>query len=126
MIQSKYINDLLDLLLDGDDGILARNQLPFLTENGFEYTGSGVFIRFSNESDINSHNVDSENLVLNGVLIETKEYPIEADATLFFTDGKIDYLEIWCHFGDYPEKDLTQYTLTQIWEDSPGKKIFRE
>ena len=45
MIKSKYIYNILDLLLDGDDvGILARKQIEFLTENDIEYTGGGVVI----------------------------------------------------------------------------------
>jgi hypothetical protein len=45
LIQSDYIKDLLDLLLDvDDDGIQARKQIPFLSEMHFDYTGSGLFV----------------------------------------------------------------------------------
>lgn len=61
--------------------------------------------------------------MLDGVKIETSEFPIEAEATLFFTDGIIDYLEIWCYLGDYPSKELTVYTLSQKWKNSPNKTV---
>lgn len=124
MIKSKYISDILDLLLDGDDaGLLARNQLSFITEANFEYTGGGLFVSFTHSKEIIEHRVIEPKLILNGVKIETTEFPIEADATLFFKDGLIDYLEIWSYLGDYPKQDLTKYTLTQIWENSPKKRI---
>ena len=124
MIKSKYIYDILDLLLDGDEeGISAREQLSLITENDFEYTGIGVFVNFSHDSEIENYKLPSESLILNGVLIETTEFPLEAEATLFFTDGKINYLEIWCHYGEYPKQDLKKYTLTQKWKNSPAKRI---
>jgi hypothetical protein len=127
MVKSKYISDILDLLLDGDnEGLLARKQLPFITEENFDYTGGGLFVRFSHSDKIANYKVSKENLILNGVKIQTTEYPIEGDATLFFTDGLINYLEIWCYLGDYPNQDLTKYTLTQIWENSPSKSITTE
>ncbi|MPM45737.1 hypothetical protein SDC9_92428 [bioreactor metagenome] len=46
MVKSKYISDILNLLLNGDnEGLLARNQLPFITEENFDYTGGGLFVR---------------------------------------------------------------------------------
>jgi len=127
MIKSKYINDILELILDGDeDGILAKNQLSFITEKDFEYTGGGLILSFEHLEGVSNYEVSKPDLILNGVLIETEEFPIEADATLFFTNGIIDYLDIWCHYGDYPKQDLTKYTLTQIWENSPNKIITTE
>ena len=128
MIKSRFIYDVLDLLLDGDDdGMLAQNQLPFLTDAEFEYSNEGLFVHFSYDDRIENHKIATEDLVLSGVLIQTDEYPIQADAAVFFADGKIDYLDIWCHYGDYPEKDLTRYTLTQLWDnDFPGRVITTE
>ena len=127
MIKSKYISDILELLLDGDDqGLSAMKQLCFITEESFEYTGGGLFVSFSHSDEIIKNNVNKPDLVLNGVKIRSTEFPIEADATLFFKDGLINYLEIWCYYGDYPKQDLTKYTLTQIWENSPNKTISTE
>lgn len=127
MVKSNYISDILNLLLDGDnEGLLARQQLPFITEENFDYTGGGLFVQFSHSDEITNHKVSKLDLILNGVKIQTTEYPIEADATLFFKEGIINYLEIWCYLGDYPNKDLTKYTLTQEWENSPNKTIMKE
>ncbi len=127
MIKSKYISDILELLLDGDaERLVARPQLAFITEENFDYTGGGLFVKFLHSDGIANHKVFKSDLILNGLKIQTTEYPIEADATLFFTDGLIDYLEIWCYLGDYPKQDLIKYTLTQIWENSPNKTITTE
>ena len=127
MIKSKYILDILNLLLDGDDeGLSTRNQMPFLTEDNFEYTGSGLFVGFSYSEDIFNHKIAKSDLILNGVKITTTEFPIEADATLFFRNGLIDNLEIWCYLGEYPQQELTKYTLKQVWENSPNKIISTE
>ena len=127
MIKSKYIADIMDLLLDGDtEGLYARNQLPFITEENFDYTGGGLFVSFLYNDEIINYKIIKTDLVLNGVKIQTTEFPIEADATLFFKDGLINYLEIWCYLGDYPQQDLTKYTLTQIWKNSPNRIITTE
>lgn len=127
MVKSKYISDILDLLLEGDnEGLSARQQLPFITEDNFDYTGGGLFVQFSHSDEITKHKVNKQDLILDGVKIQTTEYPIEADATLFFKDGLINYLEIWCYLGDYPNQDLKKYTLTQIWNNSPNKTITTE
>ena len=124
MIKSKYISDILELLLDGDnDGLSARKQLPYIIEENFDYTSGGLFVSFSHKDEIVNHKVSKLDLVLNGVKIKTSEFPIEADATLFFKDGIINYLEIWCYLGDYPKQDLTKYTLTQIWQNSSNRII---
>lgn len=127
MIKSKFISDILDLLLDGDaDGIAARPQIQFLTDDEYEYTGGGLFVNFSSDQEIVQHKVGKDNLILNGVKITTTEFPIEADATVFFKDGIVNYLEIWCYLGDYPNKDLAKYNLVQAWRYSPGKQISTE
>lgn len=124
MIKSEYINNILDLLLDGDkEGLFARQQMPFLVDTDYEYTGGGLFVSFEHLAEIEKFKVDKADLILNGVKIETDEYPIEADATLFFKDGLIDNLEIWCYDGDYPKKDLTRYTLTQNWDTSTKRTM---
>lgn len=117
----------MNLLLDGEKELLiARQQIPFLTEERFDYTGSGLFVRFSHSTEIEQFRIEHQNLMLDGVKIETSEFPIEAEATLFFTDGIIDYLEIWCYLGNYPSKELTVYTLSQKWKNSPNKTVSTE
>lgn len=128
MIKSKYINDILDLLLDGDDeGISTKKQLEYLSEDKFNYTGSGVFVTFAHTENARNFKTEKLDFVLDGVTVVSSEYPIECYAILFLTEGIIDYLEIWCFNGeDYPQKDLIKYTLTQTWTNSPEKTISTE
>ena len=127
MIQSKYISDIVELLLDGeDDSVSAKQQLPFITEEKFDYTGTGLFVNFSHSKKITKYKISATDLILDGVKIQNTELPIEANAILFFTNGLIDYLEIWCYLGNYPNRDLTKYTLTQIWKNSPKRIITTE
>ena len=127
VIKSKYIFDILDLLLDVDnEGIAVRPQLQFLTDTKYEYTGSGLFVTFSHSDGIDKHKYSKDDLVLLGVKITTSEYPIEADGTVFLKNGFIDNLEIWCYNGEYPQKDLKKYTLTQAWNNSPARQITTE
>ena len=126
MIQSKYINDILELLLDSDeDGLFASQQLPFLTESKFNYTGSGLFVSFEHNVGIEIYRAENKDLVLDGVNIKSDECQIEAQAILFFKDGLIDNLEIWCYIGEYPNNDLTSYILTQTWLGSDNKTIIK-
>jgi len=60
---------------------------------------------------------------LNGVEIESSELELGAEAMVIIKNGLIDYLEIWSYNGEYPEKELTSYTLTQQWIGSPGRQI---
>ena len=107
MIRSKYIRDVLDLLLDGDElAQRARCQIDFLTANGIEQYMS-----------------NSEKLVFNGVEIKSIELDIGAEAMVSMNDRLIDYLEIWSYSGYYSKKELSSYRLTQTWIGAPGREI---
>jgi hypothetical protein len=124
MLKSKFISDIFELLLDGDeDGIKAKSQIEFITESDFEYTGSGVFIGFEHKKGIEKYRCEKNDLILDGVEIKSSELEIGANCTLFFSNGIIDNLEIWSFGGDYPNSELTKYELTQVWKNSPRKAI---
>ncbi|WP_138992785.1 hypothetical protein [Larkinella sp. C7] len=125
MIVSKYILDVLKLLLDGDEnGKAAKLQIPFLSDAEYEYTnGGGVFVSFLHLEEIFEHKLTKDDLVLNGVTIVSPELKIGADATVFLRDGIVDRLEIWSFDGNYPDHDLINYTLKQVWHDSSGSVI---
>lgn len=119
MIKSNYI---INLLLDSDkDGLFARQQISFLTETEFEFTGSRLFVYFDHNTGIERFKTDNNSLVLNGVTIKSVEHQIEAQATLFFKNGLIDNLEIWCYEGEYPQEDLKNYILILTWLNSDNK-----
>jgi hypothetical protein len=124
MIKSQLIKDTLDLLLDSnEDAKLAREQLNHLTDVNYNYSDIGVFIKFSHTNEATKYRVAESDLMLNGVAIQSPDLKAEADATLFFVDGVIDYLELWTRDGEYPEKDLKTYVITQEWEGAPGRQI---
>jgi hypothetical protein len=124
VIQSKYIRDILTLLLEGDtEGLAARKQLEYITENKSDYTGVGVFVSFKRIQGIESYKIENKELILDGVTIKSIELNIGAIATLFFKDGLADYLEIWSYDGEHPKKELSSYELKQEWSESPNKTI---
>jgi hypothetical protein len=124
MLKSKFISDILELLLDGDeDGIKARSQIEFINESDYEYTGSGVFIGFEHKKGIEKYRCGKNDLILDGVEIKSSELEIGANCTLFFSNGIIDNLEIWNFGGIYPKTELNDYILTQVWDNSPQKTI---
>ncbi len=127
MINSKFIKNILDLLADGDTmGLSIRGQIDYLTEGEYTYTGVGLFLDFTHAEGIEKFKSDQEKLILNGVIIKSKEIALSAEATIFLENGLIDYLEIWSHDGVYPTKELDAYTLTQQWMGSAGRQIVVE
>ncbi|MGY5353627.1 hypothetical protein [Wenyingzhuangia sp. IMCC45467] len=126
MLQSKFISNILELLLDGEEIINAKLQLEYLFESDYKYTDSGVFISFDHKIGIEKYKVNKNNLVLNGVGIKSTELETEAECLLFFKNGLIEYLEIWSPGNNYPRKELKNYELTQEWNNSSGRKIIVE
>jgi len=100
--------------------------VKYLTERNYEYTHAGLFVRFSHDAGIVDYRATNDELILNGVIIRSKEISLGAEAILHFKNGLVDYLEIWSHSGEYPKKELEQYTVAQEWTGSPGRKIVVE
>ncbi len=124
MIKSRFILDILDLLLDGDEeGLIIRQQVEWLTDANYNYTGSGLFVGFSHDMNALEKRIEADNLILNGVQIISTELKNGADATLFLSNGIIDYLEIWSQDGRYPYKELSDYILNQVWINSPKRQL---
>ena len=124
MISSKYISDILDLLLDGDDlGTSARSQIDYLADERYEYTGVGAFVSFKQLPGIEKHRLTTDRVILNGLEIESTLLEIGAEASVFIDGGLIEYLEIWSYSGEYPSRELTDYTLKQSWTNGEGREI---
>lgn len=124
MIQSKFIHQIISLLIETDQyEELLRSQITLLEELSYEYTGSGAIISFAILPAINDYRLPVLTRILNGVRIESPKLNIGADANLFVAEGIIHYLEIFSLDGNYPEGELQTYRLTQIWEGSPQKEI---
>ena len=124
MIKSTFIASIIDLLLDVDgDGLALRKQIPYLSENEHDFTGSGVFVSFLHEDGISQYRLPDEAAVLTGVLIRSTELTAEAEAILHVRGGIIDNLEIWSTDGYYADKEPTSYELRQVWKGSHGRMI---
>lgn len=101
------------LLIKGHkDATGLGKQIELLTDVKYTYTGAGLFVDFEYADSISEHKVDIEE-VLTGVLIESPELQLGAEANLFFNEGIIDYLEVFARASDYPEKELDKYTLSR-------------
>lgn len=123
MIKSNFILEILDSLFDDDnDSLKLRRQLEYLTDANYNYTGSGLFVKFSHDDNISSIRIDKDNMVLSGVLIKSSELKLGADAMVFITNGIINYIEIHSRCGNYPKRELTDYFLSKIWKESYKKK----
>src|ERR1700678_2466380 len=99
MIASRFILNILDILLNGDEfGTAIRPQIPFLPDAEYDYTGVGVFVTFYCDKGIDKYEMTGEKrIVLDGVTITSPELKIGASAILFINEGVVDFLEIWSH-----------------------------
>jgi len=124
MIRSRFILNILDLLLDGDEiGKAIRPQMDYLTDVDYNYTGVGVFVKFTSSEKAEKYKYEEDRVILDGVTIRSPEIIIGATATPFLTGGIIDYLNIWSYDGECPRKELSSYTLTQEGTYASGRTI---
>lgn len=113
MINSPYIQNILLLLIKGNEHEAAlKKQIDLLTDDQYTYTGAGLFVDFVYDEAAAEHKVNIEEIV-NGVLIESPELELGANASLFLENGIIAFLEIISRSSDYPEKTLDKYTLSR-------------
>lgn len=116
MIESKYILDILETLVNDQQYCLLKKQIDFLEVEEYEYTPIGVFVSFKHREGIKNYSFDEKSLRLGGLLIKSDEIDIGAEADVVLRDGLINYIEI-CSFGDfYPQKDPDTYVLEPQWK----------
>lgn len=126
MIKSPFIADVLDLLLDGAaDNADCRAQIALLSDTIYGYTSGGAFVTFSYNDDITAYKSANKNCLLNGVKITSPNADFEAEATVYFRDGIIHNLEISCAQGNYPRRDLTEYTLSYVVDGTTSRQIVK-
>jgi hypothetical protein len=124
MISSKFILDILDLLLDGDEtGKALRPQVEHLIDAEYNYTGVGLFVTFQTTAGIESYKYKEDRVILDGVSITSTELGVGASAIIFVSKGVITTLEIWSYDGKYPMGELTNYTLKQKGTWSSGRDM---
>ena len=110
MIKSQFISNILELLVDGyDSEHTIRSQVKYLTEEEYEYTSVGLYVRFSHDTGIEDFKASDEKLILDGLIITSKELEVGAEAILHFNNGLADYLDIWSSSGEYPRTEIEKY-----------------
>ncbi|MEJ1240494.1 hypothetical protein WBG78_20290 [Chryseolinea sp. T2] len=102
---------------------MAKYKIEYLTEESFEYTGVGVFVSFKHSIGIEQHKLAIDNVLINGLEIESTSLEVGAEASVSVNKGLIDYLEIWSYSGEYPTQELADYTLRQSWTNGQGREI---
>jgi hypothetical protein len=109
-------NVLLSLADDHRYEANLRKQIELLTGFDYSYTGAGLIVTFTHQPGIRDWPIESI-LVLNDVEVRSSELDRGADANLFFDDGIISYLELFSKSGVYPDRQLADYELVQVWKN---------
>lgn len=123
MVKSKYISDILLLLIDGFKyEPILKKQIELLNDSEYSYTDAGLIVTFSHDDAINNYKIDFDK-ILNGVKIASPELELGAQTSLFFDKGLISYLEIFSNSSFYPKNSLQSYRLSQEWLPGGGKVI---
>lgn len=120
MIQPAFIRDIIYTITEGVEAApLLRSQIEQLSVKEIEYTQTGCFISFEiPPKQLLERKIDRD-LILDGLLINSVELEKGAEAILYITSGLITDLELWCLSGKYPQKELTNYSLSRA-----GSKAF--
>lgn len=110
MIFSKFQRDIIEQLLSclPDENNLA-DQIDFLSLEGLEHNGKELLYRY--KTAYIPENQYKENIVLDGLEIFSSELNSGASAAVFLKNGLICFLQILSHSGEFPSKELTNYTL---------------
>lgn len=120
MIKSKFILDVLHASLRSDDiiyesgieyGKLASPQIEFLTDIKYDYTGVGLFVSFSHTQEALKYKAPVTGGPLTGISIKSPDLEFSASTLIWFEDGIINSLEIVGDGGDYPKRDLREYSF---------------
>jgi len=73
--------------------------------------------------EIERYKYKEDKVILDGVSITSNELRIGASAIVFVSNGVITTLEIWSYDGEYPTRELTNYTLKQEGTWSSGGEM---
>jgi hypothetical protein len=119
MIKSKFITEIVELILKGNkDSESLMHQIPFLSESKYDYTGVGLYVDFSHSPEAAVYKIDEAQRVITGIQILSEDLDASGGgAILFLKGGIISTLEIYTYTGSYPRKELANYTLRRdSWE----------
>jgi len=125
MLLSKFISDIFNLLQDQSENELIEKQIQCLSNIEYDYTSMGLFVRFSYSEEVFNYRLKNENTILGEIFIKSNELNDHALGHFFLKEGIIDYLEIWSVSGNYPNKELDNYIITQDWVGSLQRQIIK-
>ncbi len=121
MIKSKLISEIIEKTVAGEkfEDFLIE-QMKYLSETDEEYTGVGLYVSFKHDNEIEKFRLSEQQLHelfgeyshrLDKFELINFEMRVLADATVHFSNGLIDCVEIWNKLGEYPNEELVTYTL---------------
>jgi len=84
-------------------------QIDQLTLEGLEHNGNEILYKY--KSALLPDKQTGENVVFDGLEIFSSELNAGASAAVFLKNGLISFLQILSHSGEFPERELTDYTL---------------
>jgi hypothetical protein len=84
-------------------------QIDQLTLEGLEHNGNEILYKY--KSARLPDNNPGENVVFDGLEIFSSELNDGASAAVFLKNGLISFLQILSHSGEFPDRELTDYTL---------------
>ena len=84
-------------------------QIDQLTLEGLEHNGNEILYKYKSARlpDKNT----GKNVVFDGLEIFSSELNAGASAAVFLKNGLISFLQILSHSGEFPDRELTDYTL---------------
>jgi hypothetical protein len=107
--QRDIIEQLVSCMPDGNN---LLHQIDLLSLEGLEHNGKEVLYRY--KSAHTPEKKYGENVVLDGLEISSSELDSGASAAVFLKNGLISFLQILAHSGEFPEDELTDYTLKSM------------
>ena len=121
MIKSELVSNILELTVEGEKfEEFLFGQIGHLTEKEEEHTGVGLYVYFKYEPEIEKYRLTEAQMTelfgeyahrLEKFELINTDINVLADATVHFSNGLIDCLEIWNKLGDYPKEELISYEL---------------
>lgn len=84
-------------------------QIDQLSLVGLEHNGKEILYKY--KSAHMPEHLSGDNIVFDGLEIFSSELNGSASAAVFLKNGLISFLQILSHAGEFPDRELTDYTL---------------
>lgn len=107
---TKFQRDIIEKLIScipEENHLLC--QIDQLSLVGLEHNGNEILYKYKSAQI--PERLSSENVVFDGLEIFSSELNSGASAAVFLKNGLISFLQILSHSGEFPDRELTDYTL---------------